>query len=674
MPLPSSYPDSNSIIRSATMRDVSLVIGFLALAIGIAGLAGWAFSIEFLKSFGPHWATMKGNTALALASAGMSLCLARSSRNRLGTVLAVLGALLALAIGSANLVENIFDVEFGIDQLIFPDPVSAAQGLPPGRQAPITALNFILLAVALLMLRSKRAGVNSAAQLLVIAPLVFSYTAILGYVLAESGLYQVPGFSSFSLPSAVGQSLLGLGILAASPETGITRMFLSKHAGGRLARRVVPFSLVALPIVGWLRLEAQALGLLNLETGVAFLLAICLVAILSVILLHTNALERAELEQQRLGAAITASRVSEASLRGILDAAPDAMVIANRTGEIVMANAAAKHLFGYTREELVGQPVELLMPMHLRNRHVENRKEYWRHPISRPMGRGLMLTGRRKDSTEIPVEIGLSPLRTETGEFVISSIRDITERVGLLEALREKNIALEQASRAKDRFLATVSHELRTPLTVIIGYAGTLLMKVVGTLNPQQETQLSRIRSSAEHLLSLINDILDVSKIEAGQLALNFAPTPIQAVIDEVGASMRPLAESKGISLETDLSAAPKLIRTDRRALTQILLNLVNNGIKFTEQGSVRIAVDEVKEKGRSEIRLRVADTGIGIRPEDQSKLFKAFTQLENGLQNTGTGLGLHLSRELAIRLGGDLSCESALGGGSTFTLTLHEH
>jgi protein-histidine pros-kinase len=219
-----------------------------------------------------------------------------------------------------------------------------------------------------------------------------------------------------------------------------------------------------------------------------------------------------------------------------------------------------------------------------------------------------------------------------------------------------------------------MSHELRTPLNAILGFTGTLLLKLPGPLNADQEKQLRTVQTGAKHLLSLINDLLDVAKIESGKVELNLAPVDCAKAIDEVAVSLRPQAEAKGLEFTVTVPQGLTL-RTDRRALSQIIINLTNNAIKFTERGSVRIRAERREKSGSRTLEISVEDTGAGIHPQDQSKLFAAFSRVSAPGKETseGTGLGLHLSQKLAEALGGKIELESEYGRGSTFTLVLPE-
>jgi protein-histidine pros-kinase len=349
------------------------------------------------------------------------------------------------------------------------------------------------------------------------------------------------------------------------------------------------------------------------------------------------------------------------------------MVIVDTKGEIVLANAPTERLFGYAREELVGRPVETLIPSRYRGRHEGHRKDFFREPRTRPMGAGFDLWALRKDGSEFPVEISLSPLETDEGRLVTAAIRDVTERKRFESELWETNVQLEAASKAKDRFLASMSHELRTPLNAVLGFAGTMLMGLSGPLTDDQRNQLEIVQTNARHLLSIINDLLDVAKIESGNVELKFEQVDCRELLQEVVSGLQPLADRKQIELEVSIPRYGVVMDTDRRSLSQILINLANNAIKFTDEGSVHMELERYENGGGPVTRFSVIDTGMGIRSEDQPTLFEAFDQVASSTKrrNPGTGLGLYISQKLAELIHGEIGFESKHGIGSTFVLEI---
>ncbi len=250
--------------------------------------------------------------------------------------------------------------------------------------------------------------------------------------------------------------------------------------------------------------------------------------------------------------------------------------------------------------------------------------------------------------------------------------RDAKHREALEQHLRDKNQELQDASRLKSEFLAHMSHELRTPLNAVIGYTGTLLMKLPGPLTAEQEKQLKTIQTSARHLLSLINDVLDLARIESGKVEIELKAMACQEVMEEVLGTLRPLAQAKNLALAEEFPNQAVQVRTDRRALSQILINLASNAIKFTEKGTVTLRLRERDGASGDFAAIDVIDTGVGVKPEEQARLFRAFQQLHAGKpRGEGTGLGLYLSGRLAELLQGRIEFESEYGKGSRFTLLI---
>ncbi len=498
---------------------------------------------------------------------------------------------------------------------------------------------------------------------------------------------------------------------------------------------------------------------------------------------------------------------AERRLEELLESAPDAILELDGRGRIVLLNRMAEQLFEYTREEMLGQPVEMLLPAELHARHLQHRASYMKAPVTRTMGSGLQLEARRKNGTLFPVEISLSPVRSESGIHVTAVIRDITERKAIEEqqreaeqrfrlmiaavkdyailtldaggnvvswnsgaerikqytaeeiigqhfsvfylpeekhtkpleglniakatgkfedegwrvrkdgsrfwasvtltavrnlegvlvgfskvtrdlterkkveeelqavrdnyvrTLEERNREAEQSNRLKTEFLANMSHELRSPLHTIIGFAELLAEETAGRLNDKQKRFIGHIHNDSQHLLELINDLLDLSKIEAGRVELRRETFDIGPVVEETLISIRKRAAAKSLEVRTDL-AEPLSVFADPLRFKQILRNLLTNAVKFTpESGSVWV---EAIVRGDF-VEISVADTGIGI-PEDQrqtvfDKFYQVTTLARGGSE--GTGLGLAITKRIVEQHGGNIWIENVPSGGSRFTFTI---
>ena len=370
------------------------------------------------------------------------------------------------------------------------------------------------------------------------------------------------------------------------------------------------------------------------------------------------------------GRRATAFAGDEATLRGLLETAPDAMIVVDRAGRIVLVNAQAERLFGYDRGALLGRTMEKLLPDSCRGRHPAQVAAYMRAPRVRPMGAAAALHGRRRDGSEFPIEVSLGPFRAGDQLLVSSAIRDISERrraEAELDAARSREQA---ASRAKSDFLASMSHELRTPLNAILGFGQLLQLDPGGTMTEKQLEYVGDILTAGQHLLTLVGEVLDLSGIEAGRLRLSIEPVPVAAALAEIATTMQPLADQAGLLFAVSVAEGAVAVQADPLRLRQILLNLVDNAIKYNQAGgSVTLAACPA---GHGRVRFEVTDTGIGISAEGQKSLFQPFERLDPARRRAdGFGVGLALSRKLVEAQGGEIGCISTPDQGSTFWFEL---
>jgi PAS domain S-box-containing protein len=358
-----------------------------------------------------------------------------------------------------------------------------------------------------------------------------------------------------------------------------------------------------------------------------------------------------------LGAAITRQKAQE-YVDNILRSMGESLLVTDPEMRIRRVNPSAVRLLGYTEEQLIGQPVSEVVEGGL--------------PVG---GIAMERSYRTESGIRIPVLLSCAELRSGPGSLdgYVSLAQDVTELKRTQAELERARDAAEDASRTKSAFLATMSHELRTPLNAIIGYSQMLREDCIGPEQPEVLSDLEKIERSGQLLLGIINDILDLSKIEAGRETVKAQTIDVAAVLRDVSNTVQPLVRQQGNVLAIDCPEQARLAYADLAKFRQSVLNLVNNALKFTEKGRVTVAVNRLSNQDGEWTEVHVSDTGIGIRREHLSKLFQPFSQVDASATRkyNGTGLGLAISKKFCQMMGGDITVESEPGRGSRFSIRL---
>ncbi|MFT4994349.1 MAG: PAS domain S-box-containing protein, partial [Paraglaciecola sp.] len=358
-------------------------------------------------------------------------------------------------------------------------------------------------------------------------------------------------------------------------------------------------------------------------------------------------------------------RASEASFRVLVESAPDALVIVNIEGKIEVANSQAERLFGYKKQELIGMPVDNLMPPKFSAGHIKHRQAFFSTPIVRGMANGTEVFALTKSGEEIPVEVGLSPIETEHGQVVSAAIRDIRQRQSADEALRAAKDQAESALSAKSRFLATASHDLRQPL-----HSLTLLNKaLLKTIKQPQAREMLRIQGdSLFSMARLLNSLLDISKLESGTVAAQMSDFALRPMLEQICAGFEAEVDENRLELSLEIND-DSIVHSDPGLMAQLLQNLIANAIRYTKVGKVSIATHQHDMR----LKISVSDTGIGIPSDQQRHIFDEFHQVDRNPQqrHSGLGLGLSIVQRIATLLDTSVEVISEVGQGSTFSITL---
>ncbi|HYX38717.1 MAG TPA: PAS domain S-box protein [Oligoflexus sp.] len=666
-----------NLLKAWRIPYSALCAGFLMIISGLV-LLGWLFDIATLKSVMPNYITMKANTAVCFLLFGLSILL-RSSAAHWQKTLALTLAQIPLLISAATGCEYIFDINLGLDELLFLDPAGIKGKFPPGRMAPITAFSFALLSISTVLIHLGQPRLIRIAQSLIILVFLLGFQAMIGYFLGLTYTFGYAYFTQMAFHTTVLFVTVCIALLLERRDVGFMAIFFADTGAGRMLRRILPMALITPPLMNWLAIKGQGLGLI--DENFALMVRVVGSSLLftwmlwkSSLTMHQGEEERIHAERERIlieleKKATESVRANEARLRTIYETAHDAVVGINEAGLVVDWNPQAEKIFGWSKEEILHQSLaEFIVPAQYRTAHRDGMHRYLQTGEARVINRVIEITALRKSGAEFPIELSITPVRIDNTVVFTSFISDISERKRNEAELISARQAALAAAQVKAEFLANMSHEIRTPLNGIIGMTDLLLAT---PLDETQKNFTQMLQESGAGLLNIVNDILDFSKIEAGKMALDTIDFSLSNVIEAQQSLLSPKAHGKGLEIYCLVDPnIPNSLRGDPGRISQVLLNLISNAVKFTERGHVYIKAEVLEADPQAfQVRISVRDTGIGLSEETARKLFQPFVQADGSTARRfgGTGLGLSISRRLVELMGGKIGILSREGEGSEF-------
>ncbi|MFB3895169.1 MAG: ATP-binding protein [bacterium] len=642
-------------------QHITSISSVIVILIGCMVLIGWVFNIGLLKSILPNLVSMKANTAICFILSGISLLLSIPENAKKSVKHIARGcAGLVLLIGTMSLLEYIFQWNLGIDQLFFQDAANAIGTSNPGRMAPNTALNFIFIGFALLLLDVETNRHSCPFQYLILFAGIIALFAVVGYAYGVNTLYGFAAYTKMAMHTAVTFLIICFSILFSRPHRGWMQIVLSDTSGGIIARWFFPAIILILFALGWLRLAGERAGLYDTAFGTSLRVIINILLFLPLILWTAKSLYKSDLQRKQNELQIQQlNRMLEKRINYLSKYANDIILLLDEHGKILEGNDRALKAYGYSAEELFRLNIR-----DLRTSEVRGQVDEQMHITDQQNGFIFETFHLRKDTTSFPVEVSARAVEIEGKKVYQNIIRDITERKKAEEQLKKTMDDLARSNRDLEQFAYVASHDLQEPLRMVSSFTQLLARRYQDKLDQDAHEFIGYAVDGANRMQRMINDLLTFSRISTR--GKPFESIDCESILNEAHTNLLMAIQENQAMVTHD---ALPTIQADESQLILLFQNLIGNAIKFHSQGPPRIHVSTQEKE--NDWLFAVRDNGIGIAPEYFDRIFIIFQRLHGKEAYPGTGIGLAICKKIVERHGGKIWVESEPGKGSTFYFTI---
>jgi PAS domain S-box-containing protein len=599
------------------------------------------------------YGSIKFNTALCFAM--LSICLINASTKKIAPYLFLFIKMGILAYCIASLLQDYFSLELGIDQLFYNESAGEIQrNLTPGRIPPLTALLFILVCIGLIGIIYIKKHV-SCFQYFFHSVTFVSFIILVGYIIKVPALYSFSFQTVISIYTALLFFFLSIGASLLSPSTGLTAVFTIHNTGNIIARRLFLQMMFAIIAITYIRFEVHQYNIIDSDSSIGLMVIAYVITSMIFTLKASKRLNYFEISRN----------IAEERFKLVVESAPNALVMSDSNGRITLVNVRGESLFGYKREELIGQKIEVLIPPKFRRNHPSNRDLYHMEPVSRYFGAGAELHAVNKSGMEFPVEVGLNSIQDGNETSVLASIIDITDRRKQETQIKEQLIELKVKNQEMEQFNYIASHDLQEPLRTVSNYIMLLKEDYPDQIDEEIEIHLGMMDSAVSRMSMLVRSMLDFGRLGRDKKLIE---TDCNVCLANVIADLNNLINKNGATVV--IEGILPVINVYEVEFRQLFQNLINNAIKFKNEDVSPIIKIGFTQKEEA-VEFYVSDNGIGIDQKYSKRIFQIFQRLHNNEKFEGHGIGLANCKKIAEMHGGTIWVESNFGEGSTFKFTI---